>query len=163
VGWDHHGSAVQSTLGQGRRLFDTWQSRLGGYARRRACDPADLFGIRVTWLGRHRRRHGGCLVGMVKGHIFCSRRPAMGLCNCDGFLLLFVELDNRHGVGSLALCHRGSGKSDTYPYCRCGARRRHGKIVPFAWIRHLDWFLVMAARLCDQRHSSVPACRCCRV
>jgi hypothetical protein len=54
-------------------------------------------------------------------------------------------------------------KSDAYPCHRCGACHHHGKIVPFAWIRHLDWFLVMAARLCGRRHDSFPACHCCRV
>jgi hypothetical protein len=62
----------------------------------------------------------------------------MDLCNCDGFRLLFVELDHRHGGGSPALCHCGGMKSNAYPCRRCGARRRRGEIVPSAWIRHLD-------------------------
>jgi hypothetical protein len=42
-------------------------------------------------------------------------------------------------------------KSDAYPCLRCHARRHHAEIVPYAWTRHLDWFLVVAARLSCQR------------
>jgi hypothetical protein len=82
----------------------------------------------------------------------------MDLCNYDGFPLLFVELGHRHGGGSPTLCYRGGVKSDAYPCRRCDARHRHGKMVPYAWIRHPDWFHVVAARLSGQRHGSFLAC-----
>jgi hypothetical protein len=85
---------------------------------------------------------------MAKGHVFYSRHPTIDLCSYDGFHLLSVEMDHRHGGGSLALCHRGGGKSDAYPCRRRGARRRHGETIPFAWIRRLGWLPVMADRLC---------------
>jgi hypothetical protein len=62
----------------------------------------------------------------------------MDLCNYDGFPLLFVELGHRHVGRSPALCHRGGVKSDAYPCRYCDAHRRHGEMVPYAWIRHPD-------------------------
>jgi hypothetical protein len=47
----------------------------------------------------------------------------MDLCNCDGFPLLFMELDHRHGGGSLALCHHGSVKSNACRWIRVARTR----------------------------------------
>jgi hypothetical protein len=80
----------------------------------------------------------------------------MDLCNYDGFPLLFVELDHHYGDGSLALCHHGGMKSDAYPCHHCGAFRCHREIVPFSWMRHLDWFLVVV--LVSAASVTAPSC-----